>query len=428
MDELTQRQLLDRRAADGYRLGIQACISMHSNGSDALDLAEMREGLVVDGSPVDAFADEPNAGDLLEMLEDIERRLGFNLEPEFFSNMVFVAYLGHLPDLRPLSRGLLETYRGRSLYGLYNFFASMRFACDIDCTGVAMRGRLLMGDVDPGTEAGAAILRETTTRILRSAAVDDLTAMENRTHNKSNGPLARNVFKVYLDDHEVQGGLLDRGLKQDAVVVCHALHPVLWEIAAGRRRLDDRIQLLEYRAGAERPTRREEGVDAIVTANLDFLKTWLSTGAWSAGTRYYPFPETLLCAAANLCSSFPDLFAENGIRSLVRDAIVDRRSRASSPNVLALALRAIAADGVELDSTGDLTDLLRQQERDGLMQFAPFYRMPSTQRTVYFGSREQTLSFAIRALSPRSRFPAPVVGRTDEGEATLAKLRFCRVA
>ena len=400
--DLLARHLLDRRAADGRRIGLQSRVSFESDGGIALDLAAVADGLTVDENPTGVFADDPNRDDLLEMVRGVERRLGFPIEPEFFSNMIFVAYLGHLPDpgLQSLARDLLEIYRKRSLFGLYGFFASMRFACDIDCTGVAMWSQLVRGKIDPRRDADATTLAATTARILKSAAVEDVVAAANQTRARSNCGLRRDVFKVYLDDHEVQGALLDRGLKQDAVTVCHALQPVLAEIAAGRRSLDEPIQLLEFDHGS--PRRRLSDVGSIVRANLAYIAEQLES-AWRDGTRYYPLPEALLCAASELCVAFPELADARGICVAVERALVEQRS-VPAPSVLALALRAITADNLGLDTRTDI-DAVLQAEQDGFGRFAPYYRMPNAHRIVYFGSPEQTLAFAIRALSPHSEYP-----------------------
>lgn len=404
--DLLARQVLERRAADGQRLGFQSQVSLESDGGIALDLAAIADGLTVDEDPRVTFAGDPNRDDLLEMVRGVERRLGFPIEPEFFSNMIFVAYLGHLEDaeLRSLSLGLLEIYRRRSMFGLYGFFASMRFACDIDCTGVAMWSQLVQGTVDPRRDDDAGTLAATTARILKSAAVQDVAAAANESRGRSNGALQRDVFKVYLDDHEVQGALLDRGLKQDAVTVCHALQPVLAEIAAGRRALDEPIDLLEFDSPHGSPRRRQSTVGSIVRANLAYLAGNLES-QWRDGTRYYPLPEALLCAASELCLAFPGLFGVRGITAAVEKALVEQRM-VPAPSVLALALRAITAHNLELDATGDVDALLRA-EGDGFGRFAPYYRMPSAKRVVYFGSPEQTLAFVIRALSPQSGYPRP---------------------
>lgn len=404
--DLLASRVLDRRAADGQRLGIQSQLSLESDGGIALDLAAIADGLTVDEDPRVTFAGDPNRDDLLEMVRGVERRLGFPIEPEFFSNMIFVAYLGHLadPELQSLAKGMLETYRRRSMFGLYGFFASMRFACDIDCTGVAMWSQLVQGAVDPRRDDDAGTLAATTARILKSAAVQDVAAAANESRGRSNGALRRDVFKVYLDDHEVQGALLDRGLKQDAVTVCHGLQPVLAEIAAGRRALDEPIDLLEFESPHGSPRRRQSTVGSIVRANLAYLSDHLKS-EWRDGTRYYPLPEALLCAASELCMAFPGLFGIRGITSAVEKALAEQRM-VPAPSVLALALRVITAHNLDLDATVDI-DALLHAEGEGFGRFAPYYRMPSARRVVYFGSPEQTLAFVIRALSPHSpRAPA----------------------
>ena len=424
IDCLARQRLLEQRAADGHRIGIQASLSMSRDGSNSMDLAQVRTGMIVDGEPGEVFADDPNAAMWQAIIADIQERLGFPLEPEFFSNMLFVAYLGHLrdADVNTVAAGLLETYRDRHMFGLYNFFASMRFACDTDCTGVAMRGRLVLGDVDPRTDEGAAALRATTSRLLKSAAVTDVSAADNQTHGKDNGPLRKSVFKVYLDDHEVQGALFDRGLKQDAVVVCHALYSVLFEIAWGRRRLDEPIELLEYVAGSTEPRRGGDTVANIIAANVGFVRAKFASNAWRHGTRYYPAANALLCFASELAAAYPVLFEAAGVTELLRDALHRLRADDEPDTALGFSLRAIAAQNLGIKSTPELAGLIQLQHEDGTFaRFGTLYAMPSPERAVHFGSHPQTLAFATRALS-RSDQPTPVTAPTPAGAAAMERL------
>ena len=61
IDCLARQRLLEQRAADGHRIGIQASLSMSRDGSNPMDLAQVRNGMIVDGEPGEVFADDPNA-------------------------------------------------------------------------------------------------------------------------------------------------------------------------------------------------------------------------------------------------------------------------------------------------------------------------------------------------------------------------------
>src|SRR5688500_15773585 len=171
---LASQRLQERRAADGRVVGIQSTISTSADGENAMDLYAVIDGMV--GDPEQAsqvFAADPLRETWQAIADQVQARLGFPLEPELFSNLLFVAYLGGMddPEIRSLSRSLLSTFRNSDVRGLYHFFTSLRFACDIDCTAVAAKARLVMGDIDPHAPRGAATLRMINDRILRSAAV-----------------------------------------------------------------------------------------------------------------------------------------------------------------------------------------------------------------------------------------------------------------
>jgi hypothetical protein len=66
---------------------------------------------------------------------------------------------------------------------LYHFFRTLKFACDLDCTGVAARACLVTGDLELEEPAGVARLARTARRIYRSAATRDVGARENASHD-----------------------------------------------------------------------------------------------------------------------------------------------------------------------------------------------------------------------------------------------------
>jgi hypothetical protein len=343
--------------------------------------------------------------------DEVHKRLGFPLEPELFSNMLFVAYVGVVgdPAIGRIARSLLGTFVRSDARGLYHFFTSLRFACDIDCTAVAAKARLLYGELDPGTDEGAIKLRLINDRILRSAAAGDVSGESNASHGKDNGSLCRGVFKVYLDDHQVQGAELDRGLKNNPVVSCHALFPVLAELTWGRRSPDELIPLQEYVAGEEAPRTAEVSVAQILAANLAYVLRHLTSGDWRDGCRYYKSPDAFLCACSQLVGEFRELGELVGLDAALAEAITERRQSAGEGiadpyGPLNLALRAIAAGNLGMDRSRELEELMALQDADGgWSSFAPLFCLGSDNAPrLYFGSTMQTTAFAVRALSPVS--------------------------
>ncbi len=407
---LVAQRLEDRRAVDGRCVGIQATLATGPEGENPVELYGLVDGFIADG-------EEPTPGHQLwaDIAELVREKLGFPLEPELFSNMLFVAYLGDSdhPDLQRLSRALLKTFRTTDAGGLYHFFTSLRFACDIDCTGMAARARIACGELDLRQLASIRDLRAITRGILRSAAIADISAEDNRTHGKDNGPVRRHVLKVYLDDHEVQGRTTDRGLKNNPAVVANALYPLLLELRHGLRRADEVIPLREFVEGSDVPKHGEATVAQIVAASVCYATGFLMTGDWRNGCRYYPSPDAFLCFYSELVREFPELFAAFGVRDLLRDAIAERRAEPdvgpfAAGRPLNLAMRAIAAQNVAVDSRPELARIVALQGADGSWPgFDCLYTLGTTssQMPVHFGSSIMTASLCIRALGWRSAPP-----------------------
>jgi hypothetical protein len=401
---LLSQRLDERVAGDGRRIGIQSSLAVTPDGSLAIALYELLDG-VVDGASLEASTRER----WRTLTAKIEQKLGFALEPELFSNMLFVACTSNLehPYLKRLSSILLPTFKRSDARGLYHFFTSLRFACDIDCTGMAARARLTAGDIDVSTESGRAELRQITERILRSAAVRDVSAQENGSHGKENGALTRHVFKVYLDDHEVQGAEYDRGLKNNPVVVANALFPVLFELSHGARSDSEIIPLREFAEGASVPRVGSASVAEIVVANLRYLRRHLVSGAYKHGCRYYGSPDAFLCFYSELVAQFGPMTCILGSPERLVEAIEERRNASGAGiqdphSSLNCALRAIAAHNAGIDRTLELRALLDRQTDEGYFSdFGPLYSLgTSATANIYFGSREVTLAFALRAFAP----------------------------
>jgi hypothetical protein len=392
---LLSEKLHERRSRAGAFVGIQAAL-------EASTLGRMELGALVDLDPTD------RPPPWRALLRKIETKLGAPLEPELFSNMLFVATLGadSHPALRALCKKLIGTFRDRHLGGLHHFFASPAFACDIDCTGVAARARLISGDLRVETPSSRAELRAITSSILRSACVADVTSKDNLTHGKENGPLFANVFKVYLDDHIAQAPALDRGLKVNPVVVANALYAVLYELRLGLRDPSERIALREHVEGLREPRAGEATVGAIVAANIDYASRWLNSGAFRLGCRYYPSPDTFLCFYSESVRAFPEAFRRHEAVWKIQAAIRARRDAltlcpADPKTPLNAALRAIAAKNVGLDASPEISILLAHQEASGAIRSPDsLYSLGSDPgMPVGFHSDILTTAFALRALS-----------------------------
>jgi hypothetical protein len=366
-----------------------------------------------------------------QLAEWAEKKLGFPLEPELFSNMLFAATLGACGDARleALCRSLLPTFRDSDADGLYHFFRSLKFACDLDCTGVAARACLVTGDLKLQEPAGIARLQRTASRIYRSAATRDVSAKHNHTHGKQNGTLYRHVFKVYPDDHDVQGPQCDRGLKNNPVAVVNALYPVLLELKLGRRALDERVALCEYFEGEAEPRRGEASVAELLIANIRYAAWHLLSGDYAEGCRYYASPDTFLCFFSELIRDFPELFEPLGVSRRLGQAIAARRDVSSddvaqSPlTSLNAALRAVAAANVGVDRSFELDLLLRCQSDDGVWNELDSLYTFGTARQIHFRSPLLTTGFALRAFLPRPKQPLASAARDDWAEPIVNALK-----
>lgn len=405
--------------ATGRSWGIQANLAAGPLPHEQLDLQEY----------FSAPAGTKQEGHALA--EWAEKKLGFPLEPELFSNMLFVATLGACGDARleALCRSLLLTFRDSDADGLYHFFRSLKFACDLDCTGVAARACLVTGDLKLEEAAGIARLQRTASRIYRSAATRDVSAKHNQTHGKENGTLRRHVFKVYPDDHDVQGPECDRGLKNNPVVVVNALYPVLLELKLGRRALDERVALCEYFEGESEPRRAEATVAELLTANVRYAAWHLLSGDYAEGCRYYASPDTFLCFFSELIRDFPELFEPLGVSRRLGRAIEARREVTSEDvalnplTSLNAALRAVAAANVGVDRTFELDLLLRSQGDDGVWNELDSLYTFGTSRQIHFRSPLLTTGFALRAFLPRPKEPLAPAAREGWAEPIVNALK-----
>jgi len=405
--------------ASGRSWGIQANLAAGPGPNEQLDLQQYFA----------APAGTKQAGH--QLAEWAEKKLGFPLEPELFSNMLFVATLGACGDerLEALCRSLLLTFRDSDADGLYHFFRSLKFACDLDCTGVAARACLVTGDLKLVEPAGVARLKRTASRIYRSAATQDVSAAQNASHGKQNGSLYKPVFKVYPDDHDVQGPECDRGLKNNPVVVVNALYPVLLELKLGQRALDERVRLCEYVEGRSEPRTAEASVGELLKANVHYVAMHLLSGEYAEGCRYYASPDTFLCFFSELIRDFPELFEPLGLRKRLGSGIESRRGVRSQDvalnpfTSLNAALRAVAAANVGVDRSFELELLLRSQGEDGAWNELDSLYTFGTARQIHFRSPLLTTGFALRAFLPRPKEPLVPPHREDWAEPLVSALR-----
>ena len=404
--------------ASGHGWGIQANLAAGPGPHEQLDLQQFFA----------APSGAQQAGHALA--EWAEKKLGFPLEPELFSNMLFVATLGACGDARleALCQALLLTFRDTDADGLYHFFRSLKFACDLDCTGVAARACLVTGDLKLVEPAGVARLKRTASRIYRSAATRNVSAEQNASHGKDNGALFKNVFKVYPDDHDVQGAECDRGLKNNPVVVVNALYPVLLELKLGQRTLTERVSLCEYVEGQTEPRTAEATVHEVLLANLRYVLQHLISGDYREGCRYYASPDIFLCFFSELIRDFPELFEPLGVHKRVGRAIEGRRGVRSQDMAmnpftsLNAALRAVAAANVGVDRSFELELLLRSQGDDGAWNELDSLYTFGSARQIHFRSPLLTTGFALRAFLPRPKEPLVPAFRGDWAQPLVREL------
>ncbi len=432
---LVDQRLDERRAADGRCVGIQATLATGPHGDNPIELYSIIDGLVTDPRHLDdVVADELDRALWREIAELVRHKLGFPLEPELFSNMLFVAYTAGLEHvhLRRLCTTLVPTFRDAHIEGLHHFFTSERFACDVDCTAMAARARIELGELDPLTPAGAATLRRMNGQMLRSAAVADVPAERNRSHGKDNGALRRGVLKVYRDDHLLQGAEHDRGLKNNPVVVANALFPLSFELAHGLRDPNEVVPLREF-VGDGTVREGSSTVAEIVAANLCYVAGHLWSGEWQRGCRYYPSPDAFLCFYSELSREFPELTAPFGVPELLREAVEERRATAACDGAanpertLNSALRAIAAGNLGISAEPELVRLLAAQADDGRWRgYDCLFTLGSVGEglPVHFGSPLVTAAFCIRALSPPLVRRHRPERRTGWADAILARVEL----
>ena len=160
------------------------------------------------------------------------------------------------------------------------------------------------------------------------------------------------------------------------------------------------------------------GREAEARATLDFVRRWALSGEYIEGTRYYPSPDVFLYFLFRFVDRFPS--AAESLAGPLRRGLRERFDTSRSP--LDLAIRVMLARKMGIANDGDHRRLTDSQARDGAWAAGPFFRFGK--RRGFFGSRELTTAFAIKALAVRTE-PAPVMSganshrRDQSAEATL---------
>ncbi len=317
---------------------------------------------------------------------------------ENFTAFVALKMFGTI--LGEVARPLVQSIRNKRLARAprYHFFAEPDAICaDIDCTGVALVGLHRAGALS------ADELRRGAEELLASAAAESLTAAENYTHGKQNGPLIEGVFKVYWDD-AMQPGTSKRGRKHDPTCVANALHAVLLAAQHTDIDLDTVSDIHEIRADGSQLRRRFRR-SQLVARNIEYLLNCLDHSAYAIGTRYYPSPDAFLCFASMLVRDFPDDTAI--LRAPLLEALSvrwhARPTRAEDPGTpetpINLAMRIIAAQNLGVREAAihrEKVALMQMQRPSGAWPAAAFFKLGSMD--YYFGSEAMTTLFALRAL------------------------------
>jgi hypothetical protein len=320
----------------------------------------------------------------------------FGGQPENFTTFLALKLFG--ATVGESARPLVEWALGKRLAAAprYHFFADPdAIAADTDCTGVALVGLYQAGAIT------RRILREGAEEILKSAALESLSAEQNRTHDKNNGELIEGVFKVYWDDSMQEGR---RGRKHDPACVANALHAVLLAARHAKLPLHGPVQIEELRADGTRIV-KELDRGFIIERNVQYLMRCLDRHVLTTGTRYYPSPDAFLCFASMLVTCFPD--QTTCLRAPLLEALSMRwhqmPTRAADPanpcTAINLAMRLVAAQnlGVREDAIlREITHLVHMQREGGAWPAAALFKLGSLR--YYFGSDAMTTMFALRAL------------------------------
>jgi hypothetical protein len=151
---------------------------------------------------------------------------------------------------------------------------------------------------------------------------------------------------------------------------------------------------------------------------LDHVRHFASSGEYLTGTRYYSSPDVFLYFLFRFVERFPS--AGELLEGPLCQKLRDRFGTTQSP--LDLAIRVMLARRMGIANDREQEQLLAAQGSDGAWPAGPFFRFGK--RRGFFGSRELTTAFAIKALAVRPAV-APVTCVTDnrrQDEASNATL------
>ena len=345
----------------------------------------------------------------------------FGEQPENFTSFLALKLFG--PALGEIARPLVEWVRDKRLASRprYHFFADPNaITADTDCTGVALVGLYQSGALSRRT------LREGAEELLRSAALESLSAGENHAYGKNSGELIEGVFKVYWDDG-MQGER--RGRKHDPTCVANALHAVLLAARDASLHLDGPILIEELRPDGCRLVKQLDR-RYIIERNIEYLMRCLDRHVLASGTRYYPSPDAFLCFASMLVRDFPREMAR--LRAPLLEALSMRWrlpcTRAADPanpcTAINLAMRIIAAQNLGVREGAvqrEKAILVRMQRPAGAWPASALFKLGSMR--YYFGSEAMTTMFALRALLGSYSFSEHESWRSYGGESPPAWVR-----
>ena len=154
---------------------------------------------------------------------------------------------------------------------------------------------------------------------------------------------------------------------------------------------------------------KKERIDQVVCANalyaltlhdrqhaaektIDFVFQTIVSGSYCKGSRYYPSEDTFLWSASKLVADFPDTYGS--FESPLKAAVMS--TKAHTRNSLDLAMHIIASENLHLPNATAKAQLAAQQQPDGGWPASPYFKGSGNR---YFGSREITTAFALKALA-----------------------------
>lgn len=132
----------------------------------------------------------------------------------------------------------------------------------------------------------------------------------------------------------------------------------------------------------------------ITKENEKFIYDFFKNESYLNGTRYYHSPDTFLFFLTRLVMKLPkDL--KNKYHNLLKKAIQKRRLKTNYP--LDIAIRVYLSKIFGINNKVEFDKLLKMQSIDGSWPIDGFFR--NDNKNLYFGCKELTTAFAIKALS-----------------------------